>query len=194
MPNATVSGAWTWNPTAATGLLAGVTVVTKYATQFGTLEDYEKGTLEIIDDDPKRYTYSNMFEVAEISKPWEKVAVAKNMEYVLEVLRAEGTSPWRICTHDEFAIVMDGEVEFRFVKPDEASIVPPEDKEGSVSLDDEPAGAAMGTVRARKGHMTLLPAGAAYQMRAEQPGVVLMQAIAGDDTVYKWAEICQTAP
>jgi hypothetical protein len=166
----------------------------KYTTQFGSLEEYQKGTLEIIDDDPKRYTYSNMFEVAGISKPWEKVAVAKNMEYVLEVLRAEGVSPWRICAHDEFAIVMDGEVEFMFVKPEDEGVVPPKDKEGSVRLEGEPAGRRMGTVVARNGHMTLLPAGAAYQMRASRPGVVLMQAVEGEDTVYKWADICQTAP
>ena len=168
--------------------------MSQYTTEFGSLEGYQKGSLEIIDDDPKRYTYSNMFEVASISKPWEKVAVAKNMEYVLEVVRAEGTSPWRICSHDEFAIVMDGEVEFRFVKPDDPSIVPAQDKEGSVGLEAEPAGRRMGTVRARKGHMTLLPAGAAYQMHAERPSVALMQAVAGEDTVYKWSEICQTAP
>jgi hypothetical protein len=166
----------------------------KYVTKFGSLNDYDKGLLEIIDDDPKRYTYSNMFEVAGTSKPYEKVAVAKNMEYVLEVVRAEGTSPWRICSHDEFAIVMDGEVEFRFLKPADSSIVPAEDKEGSVGLEAEPTGASMGTVRAWKGHMTLLPAGAAYQMHAKSPGVVLMQAMEGEDTVYKWAEICQTAP
>src|SRR2546428_4122209 len=169
---------------ALTGMWLGLGVVglTKYATKFGTLNEYDKGILEIIDDDPKRYTYSNMFEVASISKPWEKVAVAKNMEYVLEVLRAEGTSPWRICSHDEFAIVMDGKVEFRVVKPDDPSVVPPEDKEGSVRLGDQPAGKRMGSVRAWKGHMTLLPAGAAYQMQADRPSVLLMQAIAGEDT------------
>jgi hypothetical protein len=40
--------------------------------------------------------------------------------------------------------------------------------------------------------MTLLPAGAAYQMRAERPSVLLIQGISGADTVFKWAEICQT--
>ena len=49
-----------------------------------------------------------MFEVASASKPYEKVAVGKNMQYVLEVLRAEGTSEWRTASHDEFALVMDG--------------------------------------------------------------------------------------
>jgi hypothetical protein len=167
--------------------------LTEYATAFGTLESYEKGTLEIVDDNPKRYTYSNMFEVASISKPYEKVAVAKNMEYVLEVLRAEGTSGWRTSAHDEFALVMDGEVEVRLVKLDDSSVVP-EDKEGSVALTGDPIGRPMGRIVARKGHMTLLPAGAAYQFHADRPGVILMQTIAGEDTVYKWAEICQTIP
>jgi hypothetical protein len=40
--------------------------------------------------------------------------------------------------------------------------------------------------------MTLLPKEAAYRFVAERPGVILMQTIAGDDTVYKWAEICKT--
>ena len=113
----------------------------EYVTKFAGLEDFQKGSLEIIDDDPKSYTYSNMFEVASNAKPWEQIAVAKNMEYVLATVRAEGTSGWRICSHDEFAIVMDGEVEFRFLKPDDSSIVPGDDKEGSVALDGDRAGA-----------------------------------------------------
>jgi hypothetical protein len=167
-------------------------VVAEYVTKFASLDDYQKGTLEIIDDNPKSYTYSNMFEVASNAKPWEKVAVAKNMEYVLEVVRAEGTSGWRICSHDEFALVMDGEVEFVFVKPTDPSIVPSDTKEGSVGLDGEPQGTRMGAVRARTGHMTLLPAGAAYRMQADTPGVLLIQGIEGEDTLYRWAEICQT--
>src|SRR2546430_11613306 len=65
----------------------GGSAMTKYVTRFGSLEHYAKGGVEIIDDDPKRYTFSNMFEVAARSKPYEKVAVGKNMQYVLEVLR-----------------------------------------------------------------------------------------------------------
>ena len=167
--------------------------MTTYTTKFGSLASNERGTLDIIDDDPKRYVYSNMFEVARTSKPYEKVAVAKNIEYVLEVLRAEGTSGWRTAAHDEFALVMDGEVEVRLVKLDDPSIVAP-DKEGSIALPGEPAGRKMGVVKAGRGHMTLLPAGAAYQFHADQPGVILLQTIGGDDTVYKWAEICQTIP
>jgi hypothetical protein len=167
--------------------------LTRYVTKLGSLDEYEKGTLEIIDDDPKHYTYSNMFEVAAISKPYEKVAVAKNMEYVLEVIRAEGTSGWRTSAHDEFALVMDGEVEVRLVKLDDPSIVPP-DQEGSIAVPGEPAGRKMGYITARKGHMALLPVGAAYQFHADKPGVILLQTMAGPDTVYKWAEICQTIP
>jgi hypothetical protein len=164
--------------------------VTRYATKFGSIEDYEKGTLDIIDDDPKHYTYSNMFEVAATSPPWEKVAVGKNMEYVIEVIRAEGTSGWRACAHDEFALVMDGEVEVRLLKPDQPLV--PEDKNGSIAVDGEPAGSRMGTVRARRGHMTLLPAGSAYQFHCDGVGVILMQTVEGEDTVFKWAEICRT--
>ena len=57
----------------------------------------------VVYDDARHYAFSNVFEVASKSKPWEKVAVAKNFEYVLEVMRAEGTSEWRTAAHDEFA-------------------------------------------------------------------------------------------
>lgn len=171
----------------------GEPALSTYTTKFGSLEEYQKGTLEIIDDDPKNYTYSNMFEVASISKPYEKVAVGKNMEYVMEVLRADGDSGWRAAAHDEFALVMDGEVEVRLVKLADPSVVP-SDKQGSIALDGDPVGRRMGTIVARRGHMALLPAGAAYQFHAVRTGVILLQTIEGDDTVYKWAEICQTIP
>jgi hypothetical protein len=165
--------------------------MTKYVTRFGSLAHYEKGGVEIIDDDPKRYAFSNIFEVASRSKPYEKVAVGKNMQYVLEVLRAEGTSEWWAAAHDEFALVMDGEVEVRLLKLADPSVVPP-NREGAIRLRGEPAGRKMGHVQARRGHMTLLPAGAAYQFHANRPGVILLQTIAGDNTQYRWADICQT--
>src|SRR5437016_1563851 len=132
--------------------------MTKYVTRFGSLAHYEKGGVEIIDDDPKRYAFSNIFEVASRSKPYEKVAVGKNMQYVLEVIRAEGTSEWWAAAHDEFALVMDGEVEVRLLKLADPSMVPP-DREGSIRLRGEPAGRKMGRVQPRRGHMTRLPAG-----------------------------------
>jgi hypothetical protein len=164
----------------------------RWRTKFGSLDSYDKGRVEVIDDDPRHYTFSNIFEVATMSKPYEQVAVGKNIQYVLEVLRAEGTSAWRTADHDQFALVMDGEVEAHLIKLDDAAQRAPEGKSGSISIEGEPRGRQMGHVVARRGHMTLLPAGAAYQFRAGQPGVILMQTLGGDDTTYKWAEICQT--
>lgn len=162
-----------------------------YTTHFGSLDNYDKGRVEVIDDDPKRYLFSNIFEVASRSKPYEKVAVAKNMQYVLEAIRAEGSSEWRVANHDEAALVLDGEVVIRFVKVP-ADQVPPENVEGSVALAAEASGPVMGSVVARRGHMALLPAGAAYQFEAARPGVILQQAILGEGTVERWAEIVQT--
>jgi len=109
---------------------------------------------------------------------------------VLEAIRAEGTSEWRTCSHDEFALVMDGEVTVELAKLGDARQAPA-GQGGSVALDGEPDGPRMGTIVARRGHMALLPSGAAYRFRADQPGVILLQTIEGRDTVYKWAEICQ---
>ncbi len=88
----------------------------RFTTKFGSLDDYEKGHVEVIDDEPHHYAFSNVFEVASRSRPYEKVAVGKNRQYVLEAIRAEGTSDWRTCAHDEFALVMDGEVRIELAK------------------------------------------------------------------------------
>jgi hypothetical protein len=169
---------------------SGAYEAASYVTRFGSLEHYEKGGVEIINDDPRHYAFSNVFEVASTSKPYEKVAVAKNMEYVLEAIRAEGVSAWRTAAHDEFALVLDGEVVIDLVKLD-ASPLPP-DAAGSIALDGEPAGRRMGRITARRGHQALLPAGAAYRFSAERPSVLLQQTIGGPDTLYRWTEICQT--
>ena len=71
-----------------------------YATRFGSLDDFDKGGVELVNDDARHYAFSNVFDVASRSKPWEKVAVGKNMEYVLEAVRAEGVSEWRTAAHD----------------------------------------------------------------------------------------------
>jgi hypothetical protein len=160
-------------------------------TVFGSLQSYEKGGVEVIDADPKHYVFSNVFEVASKSKPYEKISVGKNMHYVIEAVRAEGTSPWFAAAHDEAALAMDGEIEVRFLAPDQQLV--PEGKQGSVRLEGEPAGKPMGWVRLKRGHMALLPKGRAYRFRSETPGVLLIQTIQGDHTVERWAEICQTA-
>ena len=164
--------------------------MTKYTTVFGSLDNYEKGGVDVINDDPKFYAFSNVFEVASNSAPYEKVAVGKNLEYVLEVIRAEGTSEWRATPHDEFALVMDGSVEVRLRDPEDQLVDP--EAEGSIGLDGEPAGSAMGTITAGRGHMAMLPAGRAYQFHADSPSVILLQTIEGPDTIFRWAEICQT--
>ena len=162
-----------------------------YTTRFGSLADYRKGTIDIIDDDPTRYAFSNVFEVAAGARPYEKVAVGKNRQYVVEAIRAEGTSEWRTAAHDEFALIMDGTVEIRLQKlgPDD---IGPTAERGSNALSGAPSGPAMGRVVAGRGHMTLLPVGAAYQFHAERPGVILLQTQEGPDTVYRWADIIQT--
>ena len=162
-----------------------------YQTVFGSMNQYEKGGVQTLDANAKHYVFSNVFEVASASAAYEKVAVAKNLKYVLEVARAEGTSPWFTAAHDESVLVMDGEVEIQLVKLDQPDSV--FGQEGSVRLAGDPVGPKMGTITARRGHMALLPEGAAYQFRASQPAVLLMQTIQGAHTVEKWAAICQTA-
>ena len=160
------------------------------STTFGSLEGYTKGGVHVIDDNPKDYAFSNVFDVASRARPYEKVAVARNLKYVLEAVRAEGRSGWYAASHDEAALVMDGEVDVHFVMP-EAPLVP-DTTEGSVLLAAPPRGHEMGWVRARRGHMTLLPAGAAYQFRNNgRPAVVLMQTVKGEQTIERWADICQ---
>jgi hypothetical protein len=164
--------------------------VVDYVTKFGSLVDHERGKVVIVDDDPRNYAFSNVYDVASRAKPFEKIAVAKNLEYVLEVVRVEGASAWRTCIHDEFALVMDGEVTFSFV--DIAADAVDRPPQGSIELPADPVGPAMGTVIARRGHMALLPAGSAYQYVSESPAVLLIQTVEGPDTQYRWSEICQT--
>jgi hypothetical protein len=165
--------------------------MSRYTTYFGSIENYEKGGVTVIDEDPRRYAFSNIFEVAAKSKPYERVAVGKNFEYVVETIRAEGTSPWWTAAHDEFILSMDGEIEVHLVKlanPD--AVVDPE-SEGAHQLEGDPDGQKMGRIVLRKGHMALLPVGAAYRFAAQQPCTAMIQTIDGPETIHRWAEICQ---
>jgi hypothetical protein len=167
--------------------------VGEFATAFGSLASYVAGDIEIINDDVKRYAFSNVFDVAAHSAPYEKVVVAKNRQYVIETLRAEGTSSWFSAAHDEFALVMDGRVEIELVKLDALSAVVPAGREGSVRLSGAPAGSNMGLMRLRRGHQALLPPGAAYRFRAiDGVGVIVLQTILGPHSVQKWSAICRT--
>jgi quercetin dioxygenase-like cupin family protein len=161
----------------------------KAHTIFASIDNFQKGGVQPINDDPRNYAFSNIFEVASKAEPYEKIAVGKNIKYVLEAIRAEGTSPWFTASHDEAALVMDGEVEIRLVKLDEKIVS--EQHEGTTMLEGKPNGKRMGEIVARRGHMALLPKGAAYQFHASKPGVILLQTIKGDLTVERWKDICQ---
>jgi hypothetical protein len=165
----------------------------EYTTKFGSLEHFEKGGVQVINDDARHYAFSNCFEIAGKSKPYEKVVFGINQIYVLEVLRTEGTSPWFTCAHDEFALNMDKEVDIHLVKLDESQRIADPDKDGAVIVPGEPKGVPMGWMRLKRGHQALLPANTAYQFRAAEPGVVVLQTCKGDLSVEKWSEICQAA-
>jgi len=159
-----------------------------YTTDFGSLAKYKKGSIDVINDNPKNYAFSNVFEVANSSKPWEKVAVGINQEYVLEAIRAEGVSGWFTCDHDETVLCMDGSTRIDFVKPD--SPLATAGKNGAVNVSGQPVGKKMGHVVLKRGHQALLPKGCAYRFTAQQTGVLLQQTIVGDLTQQRWAEIC----
>lgn len=163
-----------------------------YQTRFGSLASYEKGRVEPITDDVRNYAFSNCFEIAGRSRPYERVVFGQNQIYVLEVARAEGESPWYTCAHDEFALCMDGEVEVHLVKLDAAQQVPDAEHNGAVLVEGRPQGARMGWMKIRRGHQAMLPKNTAYQFRSAAPGVLVLQTCKGRLSVEKWAEICQT--
>src|SRR5260370_22810841 len=127
----------------------------KRQTIFASLEKFQKGGVLPINDDPRNYAFSNIFEVASRAEPYEKIAVGKNLKYVLEAIRAEGTSPWFTASHDEAALVMDGEVEIRLGKLTDKIVS--DDHEGTTMLEGKPDGKRMDDVVASRGHMALLP-------------------------------------
>lgn len=166
--------------------------VQEYTTEFGAIDSFRKGGVQVVNDDPRNYVFSNIFEVAANSRPWERVVVGKNFEYVIEVARAEGTSPWYTAAHDEFALCMDGQVEIHLVKLDDPdSHVDPESEGAHVIEGEMPAGRKMGRIVLGKGHMAILPVGSAYRLVSARACAVLFQSILGPVSVEKWAEICQ---
>lgn len=162
------------------------------ATKFASIDDYEKGYVEVIDDDPRNYVFSNIFDVAAKATPYERVAVGKNFEYVIEAFRAEGDSPWFATAHDEFVVAMDYPVEVHLVKLSDPDIIP-SDSVGAHNLGEMPSGRKMGRIVLGRGHMAMLPVGSAYRFSAASPATGIIQTIQGKVTAEKWAEICQTA-
>ena len=164
-----------------------------YQTRFGSLKSYEKGRVEAIDDDVRHYAFSNCFEIASNAQPWEKVVFGQNQIYVLEAIRAEGTSPWYTCAHDEFVLNMDTDVEVHLIKLDAAQTVTDTEKNGAVLVQGEPRGQKMGWMKLKRGHQGMLPKNTAYRFRAAEPSVVVLQTCKGDLSVERWQDICQTS-
>lgn len=166
--------------------------MSQYTTDFATIDDYHSGSITIISkDNKKNYVFSNMYEVSANSAPYERVAVAKNFEYVIESTRAEGTSPWYAAAHDEFAVAMDYPVTVELMKLDDPDSVVDPESEGAHRLNGVPQGKKMGTIKLGRGHMALLPVGAAYRFVAENPATLMIQTIDGPETQHKWDRFCQ---
>lgn len=164
----------------------------QYHTEFATLNEYSKGSITIIgEDDKKKYVFSNMYEVAAKSPPFDRVAIAKNFEYVIESMRAEGTSAWYTAAHDEFATAMDFPVTIELIKLEDPDALIDPESEGGHKLKGTPAGVKMGTIKLGHGHMALLPVGAAYRFSAESAATVMIQTIDGPETQHRWAEFCE---
>ena len=163
-----------------------------HSTVLGSIDDFNKGTIEIIDDNPRNYVFSNVFEVAASAGPYERIAVGKNFEYVIEAARAEGTSPWYTSAHDEFALAMDHPVEVHLVKLSAPEKHVAAGSEGAHRLEGDPDGRKMGRIVLGRGHMALLPAGAAYRFHADRPSTLMIQSLQGPETVERWAKICLT--
>ncbi|MDH5538168.1 MAG: hydroxyquinol 1,2-dioxygenase, partial [Rhizobacter sp.] len=166
---------------------------TAYKTQFGSLARFEKGGVQMIDDKVKNYAFSNCFEIASKARPYEKVVFGQNQIYVLETIRAEGSSPWFTCAHDEFTLCMDGEVEIHLVKLEGEQVVADAEHNGAVLVKGEPRGKKMGWMKIKRGHQAMLPKNSAYQFRASKPAVLVQQTCKGELSVERWADICQTA-
>lgn len=166
--------------------------MSQYNTEFAALDEYSKGSITVIgDDNKKNYVFSNMYEVAAKSAPFERVAIAKNFEYVIESMRAEGTSDWYSAAHDEFAVAMDYPVTVELLKLEDPDALVDPESEGAHKLDGTPAGAKMGTIKLGHGHMAMLPVGAAYRFTADAAATVMIQTIDGPETQHRWAEFCE---
>ncbi|PCJ39282.1 MAG: hydroxyquinol 1,2-dioxygenase [SAR86 cluster bacterium] len=163
----------------------------EYKTTYASIDNYNKGGVQMVSGNVKDYVFSNIYEVASKYAPYERVVVAKNLVYTIESCKAEGESPWYTCSHDEFAIAFDYDVEVHYIKMDDTSFIDDE-KDGSFRLDDKPAGQYMGKITLNRGHQALLPEKTAYSFKAAKPATLVFQAILGDESNEKWSEICLT--
>lgn len=153
--------------------------------QTATMDKYTKGHLLLIDDKPLRYAMSNIYEIgATWPKAYDRVVIGKNGPYVLACFRAEGDDPsWWYIPHDEYALLVEGEVQVDYVEPRD-SLEPGPHK--SVS------GTEMGHMVLRNGSLASLPARVAYRMRAHRKSLILLQTKHSPWLTYAWEKICLT--
>jgi hypothetical protein len=76
------------------------------------------------------------------------------------------------------------------VKLDQPEKWVPEGSEGAHRLEGDPDGRKMGRIVLGRGHMALLPKGAAYRFHADRPATLMIQTIQGPETIEKWKAIC----
>ena len=165
--------------------------MSSYTTEFGSIDDYRSGGVMAIDDDPKNYVFSNIFDVAAKSAPYERVAVGKNFEYVIEAIRAEGTSDWYTCAHDEFILAMDYEIKVEVMKLDDPDAVVDPESEGRENR-GRSCGQAHGLGQAQSRSYGILPVGSAYRITSANPATAIFQSVEGKETIQRWAQICRT--
>lgn len=158
-----------------------------YTTKFGSLNNYEKGSIQLVQGKASNYAFSNVFEVAAHAQVYDKTIVGLNQKYVIESVRAEGLSTWYTASHDEFVVVMDGDVRVDFLKLKNTVDT---EIEGTQLAGEQPDGIPMGYVVLKKGHQAILPAGSAYRFEAFSTSVLLIQTIKGPLSVENWSEIC----
>ena len=124
--------------------------------------------------DVQDYAGSNLFDVAAWARPWERIPVGRTRTHVLEVVRAQGISPWFANARDESVLVLDGDIVIQYKRPNVPAVPP--GQPAAVRLKQEPTGTSMGWIRATRGHLARLPIGVAYEFRAiGGPGILLIQ-------------------
>lgn len=149
------------------------------------MEKYTKGNLLLLNDKPIRYAMSNIYEIgATWPKAYDRVVVGKNGPYVIACFRAEGEDrTWWYMPHDEYALVVEGEVRVDYVEPRDEFAPGPHPKV---------SGTDMGHIVMRDGSLASLPARVAYRMKASRKSLMLLQSKHSEWLTYAWEKICLT--
>lgn len=153
--------------------------------QTASMEKYTKGSLLLIDDKPIRYAMSNIYDIgATWPNAYERVVIGKNGQYVLACFRAEGEDKsWWYMPHDEYLVLVEGEVRVDYVEPRDEIEAGPHAKV---------SGTDMGHMVLRDGSLASLPARVAYRMRAPRKSLLLLQTKHNPWLTYAWEKICLT--